>query len=252
MPRLRTDSLDIAFDRRGEGPVLLLLHPAFLDRMVWARVMPRLAERFDVVAPDLPGHGLSEAVRPDLVGFVREFMDALGIREAFAAGASLGGGVLIRAAAEEPARFRKLVLFAPTGIPKVEMDAVRERVPKSKSTWEAFRGAFEDPGLATPERYREYAALQKRAAPFMRRYRETHPPDYARVGWVPQMRRIRCPTLLVWGDRDPIIPPPMDRRTQEEIPGSKLVVLAGAKHFPYLDRPEETARLVTEFLDKNT
>lgn len=252
MPKAAVGELRIAYERKGEGAPLLLLHPAFLDRRVWDRVLPDLARRLDVIAPDLPGHGESEVPetwRPDMVTFLVEFLDAMNVDQASAVGSSFGGGLLIRTAAEHPSRFERLILSAPTGIPKTEMDKVREKVPKSKSTWEAFQSSFEDPSLATRDRYREYGRLQKVAAPFIRRYRETHPPDYETTGWVPQMRSLQCPVLLLWGDRDAVIPPPMDRRTQEEIPGSRLVVWKGAKHFPFLDRPAEFATLVADFLE---
>ncbi|HLG43002.1 MAG TPA: alpha/beta fold hydrolase, partial [Planctomycetota bacterium] len=172
----------------------------------------------------------------------------LGVGRAHWIGSSFGGGLVIRLAAARPDLVQRLVLFSPTGIPKEEMDAVRERVPKSRSAWDAFREMFEDPGLATRERYHEFSRLQKISAPFFRRYQATHPPDYATVGWTPQMRAIRSPTLLIWGDCDKVIPPPMDRRTHEEIPGSRLSVLKGGGHFPFMDRPAEVNRMIMEFL----
>jgi len=252
MPSARVGELRIAFERAGAGPTVFLLHAAFLDRHVWFRNVPALAARFDVIAPDLPGHGEStapESWRPDMIGFLAEFAARLGVKRAHWIGSSFGGGLVIRLAAANPGVVDRVALFSPTGIPKEEMDAVRERVPKSRSTWDAFRESFEDPALATRERYHEFSRLQKVSAPFFRRYQSTHPPDYATVGWVPQMRAMRSPTLLVWGDRDKVIPPPMDRRTREEIPGSRLVVLKGAGHFPFMDRPAEVNPMIMNFLE---
>lgn len=251
MRRIRIGDVEVAYDREGRGAPAILLHAAYLDRKIWFRTFPALAKRFDTIAVDLPGHGESSAPVdgcPDMIPFLIDLVTALGVQRAHWIGSSFGGGLILRLAAARPDLADRLALFAPTGIPKREMDAVRKRIPKPKSAWEAFRDAFEDPDLATPERYREFIRLQKLAMPFFRRYQATHPPEYATTGWLPEMRRIVCPTLLVWGDRDRIIPPPMDLRTQEAIPGSKLVVLPGAKHFPFMDRPEEVNRLLIEFL----
>jgi pimeloyl-ACP methyl ester carboxylesterase len=251
MPRIRVGEVEVAYDRAGKGAPVFLLHAAYLDRTIWFRTLPALSERFDAIAPDLPGHGESRAPpewRPDMIPFLIELAAALGVERAHWIGSSFGGGLIIRLAAARPDLAGRLALFAPTGIPKREMDAVRQRLPKSKSSWEAFRETFEDPSLATRERYREFGRLQKLSAPFFRRYQATHPPDYATAGWVAEMRRIASPTLLVWGDRDRIIPPPMDRRTQEEIPGSRLVVLRGAGHFPFMDRPDQVTELLLGFL----
>lgn len=252
MTRLQVEGLDVSLRREGGGPPLVLLHPAFLSKEVWERCIPLLAPRYDIIAPDLPGHGdtpAPDAWNPDMVGFLGRFAEALNLPAADWVGSSFSGGLLIRLAAAQPGRIRRMALSAPTGIPKAEMDAVRERQPKARSTWDAFRESFEDPALATRERYHEFSRLQKVAAPFFRRYRATHPPDYDRVGWVPQMRMVLAPTLLIWGDRDAVIPPPMDERTRREIPSARLVVLRGARHFPYLDRPREFCDRVVEFLE---
>lgn len=251
MPRIRVGEVEVAYDREGRGASVILLHAAYLDRKIWFRTFPALAARFDTIAVDLPGHGESSAPvdwRPEMIPFLIDLAAALGVQRAHWIGSSFGGGLIIRLAATRPQLTDRLALFAPTGIPKREMDAARERMPKSRSPWDAFREAFEDPELATRERFDEFSRLQKISAPFFRRYQATHPPDYATAGWVAEMRRVSSPTLLIWGDRDRIIPPPMDRRTNEEIPGSRLVVLPGARHFPFLDRPEEVNRLLVDFL----
>lgn len=213
--------------------------------------MPLLARGFEVIAPDLPGHGQSEAVegwKPDLERFTGELLRALKLDRASFIGSSFGGGILIRFAAASPDRIDKLVLVAPTGIPAVESDAVVRAYPKPKDLFEAFRRSIHDSRLATRELYREIARLQKISAPFIPRYRAALPEGYRERGWIPEMRQIRNPTLVVWGDEDRIVPFVFAERLTGYIPGARLEVLRGAGHFPYFEKPEEFALACAPFL----
>ncbi|MGZ6964565.1 MAG: alpha/beta fold hydrolase, partial [Acidimicrobiia bacterium] len=126
MPRVefRQASLhghDVAFRIGGTGPVILLVHGMAGSSSTWRHVMPALAERFTVVAPDLPGHGASAKPRSDyslgaLADSLRDLLVALGHERATLAGRSLGGGVAMQFAYQFPDRCERLVLVSSGGL----------------------------------------------------------------------------------------------------------------------------------------
>src|ERR1700716_2929812 len=100
----------------GSGPALILLHGVASSSRTWRQVIPRLAQRFTVVAPDLLGHGASAKLRGDYslgarASGLRDLMLALGIDRATLVGHSLGGGVSMQFAYQFPERIERLVLI---------------------------------------------------------------------------------------------------------------------------------------------
>lgn len=249
MGAARAESLSVGPDRirlkrAGEGEPLILYHGAFISSILWDRVIPLLARSYDVIAPDLPGHGESEGSTTDLVRFSVDLLGALGLDRATWIGSSFGGGVLIRFAAAHPENIRRLVLVSPTGIPAVESDEVVRSYPRPRDLFEAFQKAIHDRALATRDLYREMGRLQRISAPYMARYRAALPKGYRERGWIPEMKQIASPTLVVWGDEDRIVPFEFAGRLTGYIPGAELEVMKGTGHFPYFERPEEFARLI--------
>jgi pimeloyl-ACP methyl ester carboxylesterase len=110
----------IAYRTGGSGPLLVLIHGITSNSATWDRVLPRLARRYEVLAPDLLGHGRSDKLRGDYsvgahANTVRDLLDALGHRSATFVGHSLGGGVALQLAYQYPERVERLVLVAPGG-----------------------------------------------------------------------------------------------------------------------------------------
>ena len=114
--------MTLAYDRRGDGPPLVLLHPLGADRGVWAPVFDRLAAQRDVIAPDLPGFGASPALDGDptparLAAAVRAFVrEDLGIDRWHVAGNSLGGWVALALAADAASGVASVTAIAPAGL----------------------------------------------------------------------------------------------------------------------------------------
>src|SRR5437879_10962953 len=107
----------------GEGPVVVLVHGLALSSATWRSVMPALAERFTVVAPDLLGHGESAKPRGDYslgayASGIRDLLVALGIERATFVGHSLGGGIAMQLGYQFPERCERLVLVASGGLGK--------------------------------------------------------------------------------------------------------------------------------------
>src|SRR5919197_3942833 len=105
----------------GSGPVVVLVHGITSTSATWAKVLPYLAERFTVVAPDLLGHGESAKPRGDYslgayASGIRDLLAALGHNRATVVGHSLGGGIAMQMAYQFPERIERLVLVSSGGL----------------------------------------------------------------------------------------------------------------------------------------
>ena len=119
-----------AFIKAGHGPALLLLHGLGCDYATWQPVIPPLARRYTVIAPDLLGHGQSGKPRADysLGGYangMRDLLTVLGIDRVTVVGHSFGGGVAMQFAYQFPERTERLVLVAPGGLGPEVSSAIR-------------------------------------------------------------------------------------------------------------------------------
>src|SRR5437868_10929478 len=113
----------VSYRLAGEGPAIVLVHVFALSSATWKYVIPALAERYTVLAPDLFGHGESAKPRGDYslgahASGIRDLMVALGIERATIVGHSLGGGIAMQLAYQFPQRCERLVLVASGGLGK--------------------------------------------------------------------------------------------------------------------------------------
>jgi len=264
-----------AFRRCGSGPALLLLHGIGDSSEAWAPLMPVLGERFTVIAPDLLGHGASDKPRADYsvaayANGVRDLLDVLGIERATVVGHSLGGGVAAQACYQYPHRFERLVLVSTGGVAREVAPALRLlSAPYAELTLPVTRlpGArLVARGLAEVAK-RTPLALGRDADELLRVF-DGLPTGPARKSFTRTLRSVvdwrgqlvtmldRCylaedlPTLLVWGERDGVIPVAHGRLAHEAMPASRLEVFAGAGHFPHHAEPERFVALLTAFVDE--
>jgi len=255
------DGLRLRVSERGTGRPLLLLMGIGGNLEMWAPFEDALdPRRFRTITVDAPGTGGSDAYRyprrmSGLSRTTEGLLDVLGHHEVDVLGVSFGGVLAQQLAHQAPDRVRRLVLAA-TG-PGLG------GVPASPRVLLA---------LATPRRYRQPDYFRRIAG---RIYggaarddpdatlhgslaRFTHAPTlggylaqlYAITGWtsLPWLHRLAQPTLVLAGDDDPIVPLPNGRILHRLIPDSRLHIVAGGGHLFLLDRPAETAALVTQFL----
>lgn len=264
-----------AFRRCGSGPVLLLLHGIGDSSAAWEPLMPALGERFTVIAPDLLGHGASDKPRADYsvaayANGVRDLMDVLGVERATVVGHSLGGGVAAQACYQYPHRFERLVLVSTGGVAREVAPALRllsapyaelalpvTRLPGARLVARGLAEVAKRTPLAlgrdADELVRVFDGLPSGPArkSFTRTLRSV-------VDWRGQLVTMldRCylademPTLLVWGDRDGVIPVAHGHLAHAAMPASRLEVFAGAGHFPHHAEPERFVALLRAFVDE--
>ena len=237
---------------RGQGRPLLFLHPGIgIDAT--APVLDRLAARARVIAPSHPGFGRSEQPKQmttvdDLAYFYLDLMEALDLRNVVLVGVSFGGWIAAEIAVKSTERIGHLVLADALGI-KIGDRETRDIADIFALTEAQFNErAYFDPAAAK----RDYPALPEAELVAIARNREA----MARYGWSPYMhdpklkgrlRRIRVPTLVLWGAADRIAAPDYGRAYAAAIPGARFMLMERAGHFPHLEAPDDFARSVLAF-----
>jgi pimeloyl-ACP methyl ester carboxylesterase len=264
----------VAFRAAGSGPVIVLVHGITSTSATWERVMPALAKRFTVIAPDLLGHGGSAKPRGDYslgayASGIRDLVTVLGHERATFVGHSLGGGVAMQLAYQFPERCERLVLIDSGGLgSEVNMLLRSATLPgaefvlpllASEPLLNVGRGVgsvFGRLGLRVhtdiAEMARGHASLadpDARAA-FVHTLRTIVDPAGQRVSANDRLYLADgVPFLIMWGQRDRIIPMAHAHATHERVPSSRLEIFENAGHFPHVDDPQRFIEVLTEFID---
>lgn len=262
---------ELHFVHAGDGPPLLFLHGVLGSHRVWAQLAAEMSGTHHVVAPDLFGHGGSAKPMADYslgghAGVVRDLADRLGLGPATLVGHSLGGGIAMEFTYLFPERVRGLVLVASGGLGREVNLLLRAPTwPGAELVLPVMASGFarrQGNALARTLRmfgvkgstdvaeawhgFEQLADGDSRRA-FLSTIRSVVGPDGQRVSAASLLPRLHVPTLLVWGDRDRMIPLAHARQAVEQMPDARLVVFEGAGHFPHLDQPERFAELMREF-----
>jgi pimeloyl-ACP methyl ester carboxylesterase len=258
----------------GSGPVLVLVHGITSTSETWSRVLPYLAERFTVIAPDLLGHGESAKPRGDYslgayASGIRDLLFALGHERATFVGHSLGGGIAMQLAYQFPEHCERLVLVSSGGLGRDITPLLRAAsLPGSELVLpllanDRLLGAGRAVGRALGrvglrvhtdlgEVLRGHASLadgETRAA-FVHTLRTIVDPRGQRVDASDRLYLAQAiPFLIVWGERDPIIPVEHALAAHRLVPESRLELFPDAGHFPHLDDPLRFVRLLTDFVE---
>ncbi len=263
---------EVGYRMAGEGPVVLLIHGMAGSSRTWRDVMPALAEHYTVIAPDLLGHGESAKPIGDYslgahASGVRDLLGALGVERATIVGQSLGGGVAMQLAYQHPLLAERLVLIGSGGLGRevnpilrlFTLPGMQYLMPIIFPTFVAEKGSdvgrklssrgWRNPHMA--EMWRAYVGLsqaENRSA-FVKTLRAVIDPGGQSISANDRLYLTSAlPTLLMWGDKDPIIPIRHAYAAHEAMPGSRLEVFEGAGHFPHVECPEQVVAYLLDFL----
>jgi len=278
MPRREQITLHghkVSYSTAGEGKeVVLLLHGIVGCAAQWDQVVPLLAERYTVVAPDLLGHGESAKPRGDYslgayAASVRDLLVALGHRRASVVGHSLGGGVAMQFSYEYPPFAERLVLVSSGGLGREVHPMLRAAtLPGSELVLPviaherlhgvagALAGALGRVGLRTgsdlAEMAKGYGSLADAGArqAFIHTLRAVLDIRGQRVSATDRLYLAELlPSLIIWGERDPLIPATHAQIAHAALPGSRLEIFAEAGHFPQLSDPVRFAYTLIDFIE---
>ena len=264
----------VAYRSAGSGPAIVLVHGITSTSATWERVMPYLATQFTVIAPDLIGHGESAKPRGDYslgayASGVRDLMVTLGHESATFVGHSLGGGVAMQLAYQFPERCERLVLVDSGGLGRelnlllraatlplseivLPLLASTRLLDLGRSAGRFFGRLGLHAGTDMAELARGHASLsdpEARSA-FINTLRTIVDPRGQRVNASDRLYLAEnIPFLLVWGERDPIIPVEHGLAAHELVPSSRLEVFEDAGHFPHVDDPQRFLDVLLDFID---
>jgi pimeloyl-ACP methyl ester carboxylesterase len=254
---VRAKGLEVAYERAGEGPLLVLVHGAALDSRMWRPQLCVLADEFTVVAWDEPGAGRSSDVPADwtladYADCLAVLIDALDLGPAHVAGLSWGGTVALELYRRRPELVATLLLVDTYAgwkgsLPEAEVQA---RVEGVRRMVEAADDLFDPtlPGLFSGEPPTEFVPLlQAMAADVRRHSMRTALGLMAETDQRDLLPRIAVPTLLIWGERDARSPLSVARQFEDAVPDAKLVVIPGAGHVSNLEAPDLFNEAVREF-----
>jgi pimeloyl-ACP methyl ester carboxylesterase len=248
---------------------MVLIHGLVGSCANWQRNIDALARHASVYVIDLVNMGKSQRVQnldaclEATADRVAATMEALGIHEAHVAGHSHGGAVALMLAARHPQRVRSLVLFAPAN----PYSTVSDMLVRLYSTpWGAFAAnlvPYVPESIQRVALERMYGDPLRIPAQCLQNYmsglrvRGTIPHIMSIVrGWFADMARLQAalprvsavPTLLVWGDRDRAVSLDSGRQLNRELRSSELVLVPGAGHVVFEEFPEESNRIMTDWL----
>lgn len=269
--RCRVNGHDLHYVHAGEGPPLVFLHGVLGSHKVWADLAADLASEHHVIVPDLFGHGASDKHRGDYslgahAASVRDLLSALHVDQATIIGHSLGGGISLEFSYLFPDRLNALVLVDSGGLGREVNFLLRAPtlpgsewvLPVIASRWAQRQGNTLSRGLRlvgvqggpdVAQAWHGFESLADGEArrAFLATIRSVVGPDGQRLSARELLPAIQVPTLLVWGERDRMIPMSHAQAAVDLIPNARLVVFERAGHFPHLDQPERFAALIRGF-----
>ena len=255
--------------RMGLGPALLLVHGTGASTHSWRTLMPLLAARFSVIAPDLPGHGYTQIAKdsgmslPGMSRLLQQLLAAMGIAPACAVGHSAGAAILARMALDggiAPAALVSLNgAFVPFGGVLRFLSPIARLMAATPLAARVFAGRAADPkaldrllegtgSRLDAEGTALYARLVQSPA-------HVHGALTMMANWdleplLRDLARLRVPTLLVAGAHDRTVPPDQARQVAERIGGAEVERLPALGHLAHEEAPERIAEIVTRFFER--
>jgi len=238
----RIGEFRIQSEHMGSGAPVVLLHGLSGSCRWWRFTAPVLARRYAVHMPELVGFGGSRRAgrQPDvteLAGVMAEWLRVTGLTDFALVGHSMGGQIALHIATQH-CMPERLVLVNASGLP-------REWSLRDAGRFVAR--ALPPRSWGAPTFVPTIAADALRAGPRALLLAAHH---LLSDDVTPLLPLVTCPTLLIWGELDPLVPLAYGRAMFERIAGARFVVLSDAAHNPMADRPAEFNRVLLEFLDK--
>jgi pimeloyl-ACP methyl ester carboxylesterase len=252
-------------------PLLVLLH-GFADSFTtWEGWVRELQPQFHIISVDFPGHGLTRAPAGSRLGsdgladFVDAFAAKLALPKFAVAGNSMGGGAAWQLAVRHPDRVAALILvdaagFAndkPAGDEPLAFKILRYRIGREVLSKidnrplidQGLKADVYDRSLITPFIVDRFAEFQR--APGHREILMGVNMGPRAAATADLLSTVKVPTLILWGENDPLIEPAAAKKFAAAIPGAKLITYPKVGHLPQLEIPQRSAADVAAFLNTN-
>jgi pimeloyl-ACP methyl ester carboxylesterase len=247
MEKISINGVQLAYERRGTGTPLLLVHGFPLDHHLWDEIVPLLEDTFDVILPDLRGFGESTTVDSfytldDFASDLAGLLDHLSIQKAAIAGHSMGGYIALAFARLFPERVRGLGLVAS----QAAADTEERKQGRYKSAAEVAEHGIGSVVETMTTKFTADERLQAYARTSMERQR---PAAYIgalkamaeRLDSTPLLSTFNFPVVVIHGDADSLVPIDRAREVKAALQQAHLVEIPGAGHMPMMEDREKTA-----------
>ena len=253
--RIRVKGLDIHYLTCGSGEPLIILHGGGDGARAWKRNVAVLSRKYTIYVPDLPGFGSSESLKepyyiPEMVEFVNDFAEAIGLDEFYLMGHSFGGGIALHYALKYPAKLRKLVLVSSLCLGKEIAWWVRIFSNRNICTGlgKAVNAVFR--GVKRIARYfGPWEIVEPISKTSMHIGSGIATLTEQTIVLLSQLPTIMVPTLVLWGSRDAIVPSAHAYAAAELIPDCQVRIFQNCGHSVYREKLREFSKVLSGFLD---
>jgi pimeloyl-ACP methyl ester carboxylesterase len=238
----------------GEGTPFVYLHSTLGESFMWLPFYQAWAKHFRVLVPTHPGFGQSGGFDQidtieDMAFHYVEMFDALGLEEVILGGVSLGGWIAAEFAVRWPERVKKLWIADAPGLwvedaPPADLFRIMTDRNKLREL------LFHDPAGAMstlvikdePDEQAMLAAYQSLTVLARLVWERPYDPKLAA-----RLRRIQCPTLLLWGEDDRLVPPAHGEAYRKHITGAELRIIKECGHLPMFEKEREFTEAIAQF-----
>jgi pimeloyl-ACP methyl ester carboxylesterase len=260
---IQVDDHRVIYSEGGRGEPVVLVHGFGASADSWNRFAGKLAKRYHVIAPDLPGWGASTRLEAESYGYpkqverLRQFLSRLGLRRAHMIGHSMGGFIATAYAAQYPDGVITLGLMAPHGVTEPQPSDLARSVAEGDN-WlvadspQAFDRLLNNVFARRPYvpgpvlKYLAMRTIQgsAKSAKIFAEMQTNDPPLEERLP------RIKAPTLVIWGDQDRVLHVSSLEVFRQGISNSEVLVLSGSGHMPMAENTRTCVNAWLAFLDK--
>lgn len=256
--RIKINGLDIHYLTGGKGDPLIIVHGGSEGASAWLKNIEILAHKYTIYIPDMPGFGSSQVYEgdysiPDMVDFMDNFAQSMGLKSFYMMGHSLGGGIALNYALKYPNKTRKLVLVSSLCLGKeiawwlklFTTPVICRSIGKAAISFfkgvkyiARFLGPWEIVGPVTKTSIQIGGYINSLT-------KQT-------VVLLTQLQYIMAPTLVLWGAKDPIVPFAQAYAAAELIPDCQVKVFENSGHSVYRERLNEFSSVLEGFLDRES
>jgi 3-oxoadipate enol-lactonase len=254
MEKVKVNGINIAYERRGRGEPLVLIHGYPLDCTTWNEVALLLENDFDLIIPDLRGMGQSDAMDKtytvaELASDVAGLLDYLKIKKVFIAGHSMGGYVALAFARAYPNRMR--------GLGMISSQVLADPPERKEGRYKTAADVAEKGTSVVVDSMTYKLSAEVRIQFFVRDVMQRQKPTGV-IGSLKAMaerddssdlsKTFRFPVVIVHGDADALIPVERGREVKAALPSAHYAELKGAGHMALMENPKEVAKALRFFL----
>ncbi|MEM1124707.1 MAG: alpha/beta hydrolase [Bacteroidota bacterium] len=245
---VEVDGMDVHYQRVGQGHPIVLLHGFGGQVWNWRNWLPTLKKKFEVIAVDLPGFGLTGPHPEGIystersIEFLDQFLGKIGVDSFHLAGNSMGGGIAWQYTLAHPDKVKKLILLNAAGYPKKTKKTIAgfkvlqypifypliTKITPRSIIKKSLQGTYVDQSFANEKEVELYMDMLRREGnrQVLIDRTKTRRTDKSHL-----IKNITHPTLIIWGDQDGVIPVENAHKFKEDITGSELIIYQNAPQF---------------------